>query len=519
MTQAPPHQDGPAGRPDHAQGGLRVIGRGGVLMSAAMMGRMALRYGTAMLIGRGLGAGVFGDYGLMMGIDRITQAFADSGLPQANLKFVARSLALDDHGAARKVVNLTTALSVGLSTVLLVLLWLLAPWVAHSIYHRPELVLPIRIAALSVPAVSIAAALLSVLQAAKDIVPTVLIARLGAPAVFLLGAGVVVLIEGGLNELLWAYVIAMGLGLVASVVVLLRWLARHTGAPREQVALREIISFSIATFVATVGRMVLNSADVLILGKYVSSAELGAYVAASRTAMFVGVPINAINPLLSPVVSDLFTRGDMHALTRVYRATTRWTTGGGLGIVAPMLIVPSFLMGLFGEGFLAGAAILIAVGLGELVDGATGGVGTVLNMTGGQKFVAITTAVAAAVLVGSMLLVCPVYGALGGAICLGVVRGGMNLVRVLWLWLHLRLQPFDARYGISWLATTILMVGGMLLARAGGWWQLVAVVLFYLGFVVVLRYGWTRGDHRLLGGLRRMAARRAGAGVEAPEEE
>jgi len=483
-----------------------------------MMARMVLRYGSAMLIGRGLGARVFGDFGLIMGIDRITQAFADSGLPQANLKFVARALALEDPGAARRVVNLTTTLSVGLSTFLLALLWLLAPWVARSIYHRPELALSIRIAALSVPAVSITAALLSVMQASKNIVPEVLITRLGTPTLFLIGAGVVILIHGTLNELLWAYVIAMGLGLVGAVLYLLDWLRRHVGQPREQVALREILGFALATFVATVARMVLNSADVLVLGKYVSSEELGAYVAASRTAMFVGVPINAINPLLSPVSSGLFARGDMRALERVYRATTRWTAGGGLGIVAPMLIVPGFLMGLFGKDFVGGAALLIAVSIGELVDGATGGVGTILNMTGSQKFVAVSTAVAAGLLVGSLLLVSPVYGALGGAICLAVVRGGMNLVRVLWLWGRLRIHPFDLRYGASWAATTVLLAAGILLARGGGWWQLVGVAVFYFGFGLVLRYGWTRGDHRLLRGLRQFAARRGGPQPEAIEE-
>lgn len=491
-TAAPPASAVPPSDAD-----LRLIGRGGALVFAGALANRALTYAAAMVIGRGLGAAVFGDYGLVMSLERFSRVFANAGLQQANLKFVSASLAVGDRGGARAVACVTGSISLLLSGLLFAALWGLAPLLATNVYGRPELITPFRIASAAIPLASLMMTLLSVAQAARDIVPLVVINRVGVPLLFLAGAAVIVAREGTLTGLMWAWLGATCLGLIAAAAVALTWLRRHRG-PRSAVSLREVAGFAAIICVSTSTNMILSAADVLILARYVSAEHLGIYVAASRTARFIALPLSATNPLLTPVASQLWERREIDALRRVYRIATRWATGGAFAVVAPMMIAPALLMGLFGAQFTAGALVLIAVGLGELVNVATGGVAVMLNMTGGQRVVAVTNAVAAVVVIGALLVISPAFGALGVAVCMGAGRAAVNLARLWWLW-HTRLiHPYDRRFALCALASAALIAAAMLLAAPGALRTAAALAGFYACFAPLAYSGWLGAERRVL---------------------
>jgi O-antigen/teichoic acid export membrane protein len=159
-------------------------------------------------------------------------------------------------------------------------------------------------------------------------------------------------------------------------------------------------------------------------------------------------------------------------------------------------------MGLFGSQFTGGALVLMVVAAGELVNVTTGGVGMMLYMTGGQRIVAITNVAAAIVVSGALFLVCPVYGVIGAAVCMGAGRGGVNLVRLWWLWRRRDIHPYNARFGICTAVTVALVVIAMLVGNAGGLQALGAVIGFYVCFGIVVWYGWLGAEGFALRNLR-----------------
>jgi len=476
--------------PSRADDHLRDIGRGGAAVLFGNLANNGLRFIAMALVGRGLGAATLGAFGWVMNLERFTQVFADAGLPHANLKFVADCLARDDRSGARATARLTATLSFIFSFVLFAALWVLAPAIA-AWGHKPELVWPLRIAAAVIPLASITGTLLAVQQAARNVLPLVAIARVGVPLLFLTGVLYVVHVRGSLSALVWVYAGAAGAGLIAAVIVLARWLAGGKGEPKRTVRLRDVLRFSVAMCISAIAGSIITMADVYIVGRFVSPDQLGTYVAATRTAFFVSFPLVAIGALFAPVVSDLFARRDMEGLRHTYATTTRWSTGAAFALLGPMVIAPSLVMGIFGREFRGGGTILILLGLGQLVNCATGGVAWMLAMTGDQAILASTNWACAGVLVGGLILASRAWGAVGAAVCVGGVVAAVNLIRLAWVWRRLRLHPFDARYGLCWLVTTVLIGGLALVARLGGVWApWSALAAFVVLFSVIGWYGW-----------------------------
>ncbi len=489
---------------------LQKIASGGASMLVGNVAKSGLQYATTIIVGRALGASVFGDFGLVMSCERFARVLGDAGLPQANLKYVSAGLANGDPGEVRRVATLTLKLSMALSLLIFAGVWLAAPLLATYVYRRPELTIPFRIAAGIVPLLSVTSMALSVPQAARNILPLVAIARVGVPLLFLGGVAAVVLGGGGLTQLILAHLAAAAAGLLAALIVLAMWLPSSGSASLNPVATRALLGFSATVCLAAVGRMVLSAADVLILARYVAPDDLGVYVAASRTAAFILLPLGAVNGLQGPVASDLYTRGDIDGLRRTYRTTTRWITGATLALFAPMLIAPEYVMRLFGSEFGGGGPLLIVVGLGQVINGATGGVGFMLTMTGGQRFVAISNWIAVVALVASLLIVAPIWGVLGGAVCVGAAFAGVNLLRLGFLWRQRSIHPFDTRYWVCGLATVAVALGAMGLARIGGaWMTVVALAGFYAAFVIIAARGWAVGGGAL-GSVLSRNGRRAG---------
>jgi O-antigen/teichoic acid export membrane protein len=469
------------------------IARGGVLwMSGSLFGQ-AFRYVAAAAIARYAGAGTLGDFGLVMGVERFSQGLANAGLPQTNLKYVAHCAAQGDGAGARAVARQTALLATVTSLFACSVLWVLSSLLAERVYGRPELTWPFRLAALALPLDTIRGTLLAIPQAARDVRPRVLIDQFGLQALVLVGTIVSLLLGGELVGLVLTYVLGGAVALLVTLALLPRWLGRYEKEGHPLVGGREVLRYSVAMLLAASGQMIMTYADVMIVGRYVPADALGAYVAASRTAAFVTFPQVAVGSVFSPTIAHLFAKKEMGALRCVYATSTSWATGAACAILGPMTIAPALALVLMGSEFVSATPMLIAIGIGQLLNVGTGSVGSLLPMTGGQRVHAITNWVGAVALVGLLLLVVPVWGAMGAAIVVAGTTAGINLARLGWVYWRAGLQPYDLRFAVS-AGVTSALVGALAWAvyRLGGDWRygLGALGVFALVYTPIFRYLW-----------------------------
>lgn len=507
--QAPAALTSPEQMVSDTEGHLSVVKRGAAGILTGNLAGQALRYASAVLIGRLFGPAVFGAFGLVTGLLRFTEVPGREGLAQSNLKYIPQSLALGNPNGVRATVAITTALSLVLGLLQCLIVIACAPLLAR-LYDRPDLVSAFRVAALIIPLSGTAFTLLAVLQGARRVAPLVCIGRIGIPLLFLAGVAIAAGAGGRLNAVLWAYVAATAVALLLAAGVVVRWLPPPEPGGKRGVRLREVVSFSLTMCVISFSHLIIGQADVIILAKYADADSLGWYYAASRTAAFIVMPLTAITGVFSPTISALYAQRDISGLKEMYETTTRWSTGAAVGLFGLFAIAPTLTMGTFGEGFKPGGPILVLLAAGRLLDAATGSNGSVLTMTGQQRCMAWTSWLAAASLVGALLYAAPLWGAIGAAMAVMAVMVAVNVVRIVWIWHYLRIQPYTRSYWLCAAATVGTIAACSLLSQQDptdlGWQTITALAAFAIIYAALLKRGWAPG---MLAGLRsrRTAAR------------
>jgi O-antigen/teichoic acid export membrane protein len=316
---------------------------------------------------------------------------------------------------------------------------------------------------------------------------------------------------------LWAVVIATSVAAVfADAYLALR--ARADFAPRHDIELsvrREVmgvIRYSVVLAGSVAVMNLTRTIDVLILGHYVSPADVGKYTLIQIMLLLIGVFGSAFGQSIGARVAERYAAGDRAAMERLLALNLRW-----IALVAAPLFALFVFWGvqvalIFGPSFVLDPSVFFWLAAGSLAAALFASAGYSLSMTGhhvAELRVLILglalTAALCAVLVSS-------HGAQGAAIAafIGVVV--VNLGRLVVVWRKMRIFPLD-RGTPAIIAISVLLgwfcaraedtLGGGVLAAVG------SILLFALLYLCVAWIWLLRGDERTLivAWVRRLLAR------------
>lgn len=184
--------------------------------------------------------------------------------------------------------------------------------------------------------------------------------------------------------------------------------------------------------------LIHQQTDIVILGLFAASGEVGVYRVAAQAAAFVGFGLNAINMVVAPQFARLHAQGDRAGLQWMARFSARIVLLLTLPVVAVLVALGGpILEWVFGPEYGAGYLALAILAVGQLFNAAFGSVGFLLNMTGHERDTARGMAIAVTVNVGLNLLLIPPFGIAGAATATALTLGLWNLL--LWRAVHRRL--------------------------------------------------------------------------------
>lgn len=188
------------------------------------------------------------------------------------------------------------------------------------------------------------------------------------------------------------------------------------------------------------GTGLINSKVSLVLcGFFLPPADVGYYKIAITAGTLVAFVLSAVNATISPLISELFSRGRIRELQKVLRSTV-------IGLFASSALV-AVVYGVFGRAairllygpeFVAAYSPLMILTVGQLVNTGAGSVGPVLNMTGHQISTLKGQSISAASAVVLGILLIPTLGIQGAALS---TAASLILWNVLLLRILRRLSP------------------------------------------------------------------------------
>ena len=219
------------------------------------------------------------------------------------------------------------------------------------------------------------------------------------------------------------------------------------GRRHNSVKYKNILAYSLPLLLTGFTIVVMNSVNIIMLGRFCQEREVGIYTAASVIAMLLSrLLIMPVNSILSPMVATEFGTGRIDNIRHLYLTSTRWLCYAVTPIASLIIIARNPIMGLFGNAFiLEGGGALLMLTIGQYVNCITGIAGTVLVMTGRQKLELWANVSALSINIALNLILIPRLGMIGAAASSMISQVLINGIRLLITAIIFRAQPITFR--------------------------------------------------------------------------
>ena len=272
------------------------------------------------VLGRELGPDGLGVYTLAFTIYLFGMQFAAFGIGAALTKYVAEFL--DDRITIRNYVSSGMTSSIITGTLMGVVLFLLAPYIAVSFFHVPELEGMIQLTALCYPFIAVQKAVLGTLNgfrrmhlyALLNIVQNVTVVVVSIALVLVSGMGVMGAVIGFagptiLVSALCPVLIRDCIGLDASL-----W---------NTVALRATTVFGFYVVLGNSVGFLNTQIDSILIGYYLNPTEVGIYAIAALFAQTLTLIPGSVLRVTAPATATLHGKGDIEGVRRLFYSTLK----------------------------------------------------------------------------------------------------------------------------------------------------------------------------------------------------
>lgn len=445
-----------------------IVYSGGALLFASAVGN-GMSYAFGIYLARTLGASDFGLYALALTLFNILTFSVVFGMDNGAIRFISRHLAERQPDKARATLLTTLAIAFGTGLLAAIILAVSAKALAVNLYGKPALVTSLLFFAAAVPFATVAIVLLSSLQAYQTVRYTILIKYLWEPvAKFVLSAAALwagYQLIGVLSAIVFTLVASAALALHAAWRVAFEHSITRPILHRHEV--KELLSYCFPLAISNLFGVVAPRSDILILGYWTNSQEVGIYLAAFQTAAVMSLVLGAFNTALAPIIGRAWSQQDGCRVKESYQAVSRISATVSLPIFCILIIFTQDILSLFGPVFLGGTTVLIILAVGHLFNSGTGSANTILLMSGHSHLVMTNTVSMGMALLLATAIAIPLWGMTGAAVAASSTFIITNVLRVFQVWKLHRLQPYTWSL-IKPSTAAVVSCGVVLIAQQAG---------------------------------------------------
>lgn len=435
---------------------------GGIAFIGSVIAKVAT-FGLHILLGRVLGPGGYGLYALGVSVAGIAQSIASLGLGQGVVRFCAIYRGKGDNARVKGTILSALIISTISSMSVGVILFALSSIIAQRFFHKPELTWVLRIFALAIPFYVLMGITTSFAQSFRRIEYQQGVQNIFRPLVNLLAVSLAFLLgfrlAGAVYGFLFSGIVSAGLGFY----FLRKIFPEFTSISRRIYQGCELLRFSIPMLLIGISYFLLTYTDRIMLGYFKKASDIGIYNAASVISSQLTLFLSAFIAIFSPMVSDLYNRGDLKRLEKLFTVVTRWVLTLTFPLFITLAIFSRDVMLIFGPEFGIGWKVVILLGVAQLINVGTGPVGVILQMTGKQDIDFANGIVLLFSNIGLNIWLIPTYGILGAAIATAISLILIHTLRLIEVIKILKMFPYDKHCVKPIIAGAATLFAGMIL--------------------------------------------------------
>jgi O-antigen/teichoic acid export membrane protein len=381
---------------------------------------MGVGFLVQVLLARVLGAESFGVYAWVLAWVTALLVFSVSGFDSLLVRMMPRYIAGEDWGRLRGVLKFSVLSVLTLSVVSAVAMWLIAS-LRQSM--KGEYLDTFSVAVFVLPLFALGNLRHATFRVLREFLTAEVLEGVARPLVMALGLTILVY---GLH---WAPngQIAMLSQLGASAIVFLlgtilivRRLPAQINHATDQIDGRLWARTSVSFLAISGASALYTQGAILSLGAFGTATDTGVYAAMSRIADFAAFATAAVSAVASPMIADLYHRGDRLGLQRIVRLGNRVCFGFTLLACIFLTVFAEQVTGAYGKQFAAGKDVLLILLIGQLLMSYSALLGFVMGMTDYAKHKAAANWLAALLNGVMCIILVPRFGAIGAAVSVAV---------------------------------------------------------------------------------------------------
>lgn len=422
---------------------LSKITKGAGINLAGMIGGKGLLFFYTIFLARVLGVGDLGLYFLGITIVGLLAVLSNLGLSIGVTRFVAIYNGRNDFRRLKGTVQISVVITLLPSLIMVGIIFLLGDVVSTFIFHKPELGKVIKLLSLSIPFDSLMLIFLAATRGLKLMQYTAYIQhftwiglRFLFAILFILGFGMK--LEGAVL----AYVVSS----FFSAGLAFHYANKFIPFIDKKVVpifdVRNLLKFSIPMVFSIFFGNLTRQIDVVMLGLFVSAAEVGLYIVVVRIIVLAEVVFGIFMPIFNPFVTDLYEKKELSKLSNLLKTITRWSVAISFPVFLSLFFFPGLFLYFFGSEFIQASACLSILAIVHLFSSTSGLPSSIIFMSGRSD---ITFKNNSAMLLLNVLLnylLIPEYGILGAAIATGISLVLIAFIRITEVYYLMKIHPF-----------------------------------------------------------------------------
>lgn len=401
------------------------------------------------LITRNYGAEVMGIYALSLVLLQFMVIFGKLGMDMAALRFMAEYFSKNKKEIAIDIYKKIIKIIIPLSFLISLIIFYISPYIAIYIFHKKYMTAYFKIIAICLVPFVLLSVNSECLRGLKKIKEYVILQNVGIPFLSSIILGLSLFIIKNTFMPIVVYVTSV---YIMAFLSLLFWFRRLHQAGYDTnteffhdimsvdgnqnikntisnpSSYKNILSISSPMFISGSLNTILGYIDIIILGIYKTSSEVGIYSIVIKITSIIILSFSSINAVVAPKFAEFWGKGDKKKLLTIARQSTRIIFFSSLPVVLVIMFFPYYILGIFGSEFKTGALALIMIAFGQFVNAISGSVELILQMTGFQIFVQNVFIASFTINVLLNFILVPRYGINGSAFASMVTLIFLNLV-------------------------------------------------------------------------------------------
>lgn len=478
------------------RGQVRTIARGGGFLAGGSFFDFGSRFVIGLILARLLGPADYGLYHLAIGAASMFAGISSLGLDDAMVRYVAILSGRRDRPGVWGTIQIGLGITLPVSVLLGVFLYLAAPMVSEGLFDEPALTPALHLMAFVVPLLTLSNVLLGVTRGFGRMDHAAFGENVVQSLVRMVLLGILALVGLDLVAALVIFAIAdVAASITFGLLINRHFSLRPSAHPEARRDVRGVFGFAFPLWLSGLLNQFQRNITVLILGVAAAPASVGIFAIVSQVNMIGHAVYRAVIVSVKPLLAQLHDQGDSTGLRHIYTTTTRWLLMTNLPFFLGLVLYPASILAIFGEDFSTGAAALVVMAVAELMNAGTGICGSLIDMTGHTRIKVANSVLWLLVLGVSNVLLVPPFGVVGAALAHAVSITVVNLARMTELWVLERVLPSWRAYlkpgiagalalGFGLGLKTLLPVGSALWPAV---WQGAVVVAVYVGLIALFR--------------------------------